>query len=383
MRICGTVFYEEGKMILMKKTILCFLTAACVLMSCLCLSSCGKKEAESASSASSGASTSAAAGSDGQSPQASSPAGTQAGTINPLTGRSDLPSEAVGQRPVGIMINNLEAATPQHNIASADVCYEMQAEGGITRILALYSDWRNLSMTGSIRSARPYFVELAQSHDCIYVHVGGSQDALDAIQSSKVDSINGVSDSVTIWRDPGRKKSMGSVHSCVTDGEKLIQCVQKREIRTQAKSGGTAFSFRAEGDSQAPQGQSCKTLTVPFSSYVTSRFVYDSQKAVYAKYQFDKGQMDAATGKQVEVENVLVLRTAITPTGDSLGHVDIQLKGGEGIYASMGRCQNIRWSMESASDPIQLTDSSGQELSLNPGKTWICIVGQKDDVTAE
>nr|WP_317413481.1 DUF3048 domain-containing protein [uncultured Solibaculum sp.] len=359
----------------MKKSVMCFVMAAFLLMSSLGLSSCGKKQQASSQtsmswSTSSGQSTS----------QASTQTNASTKSMNPLTGQSNLPADAVGLRPVGIMINNIEAATPQHNIASADICYEMQAEGGITRILALYSDWKNLSMTGSIRSARPYFVELAQSHDCIYVHVGGSQDALDAIESSKVDSINGVSDSVTIWRDPGRKKSMGSVHSCVTNGEKLTQCVQKRGIRTKAKSDRSAFSFRAEGQSQTPQGQTCETLTVPFSSYATSQFLYDPQDAVYAKYQFDKGQIDAASGKQVEVTNVLVLRTAITPTGDSLGHVDIQLKGGEGIYASLGQCQDIRWSKDSASDPIRLTDSSGQELLLNPGKTWICIVGPKDDV---
>ena len=365
-------------MILMKKTVMCFVMASFILASSLGFSACGKTSEHP-----SGTSASAAANSSGLDPQSSTHTSVQSGSINPLTGQSNLPADAVGLRPVGIMINNIQDATPQHNIASADICYEMQAEGGITRILALYSDWKNLSMTGSIRSARPYFVELAQSHDCIYVHVGGSQDALDVIQSSKIDSINGVSDSVTIWRDPGRKKSMGSVHSCVTDGEKLLQCVQKREIRTKAKSDHTAFSFRPEGEAQAPQGQPCTSLTVPFSSYVTSRFLYDPDNAVYAKSQFGKGQMDAASGKQVEVTNVLVLRTSITPTGDSLGHVDIQLKGGEGIYASLGQCQDIRWSKESTSDPIRLTDSTGQDLLLNPGKTWICIVGQKDDVEVE
>ena len=72
--------------------------------------------------------------------------------INPLTGLDDLPESCIGKRPVGIMINNIRNAVPQNNITGADICYEMLVEGGITRILAIYSDIESLPKTGSIRS---------------------------------------------------------------------------------------------------------------------------------------------------------------------------------------------------------------------------------------
>ena len=67
---------------------------------------------------------------------------------NPLTGldkADDLPD---GQRPVAIMINNVQAALPQTGIGSADVIYEMETEGGITRMMAVYSDYTKVPLVG-------------------------------------------------------------------------------------------------------------------------------------------------------------------------------------------------------------------------------------------
>lgn len=51
----------------------------------------------------------------------------------------------------------------------------MPAEGGITRMLAVYQSLEDVGSIGSIRSARPYYIELALGHDALYVHAGGSR----------------------------------------------------------------------------------------------------------------------------------------------------------------------------------------------------------------
>lgn len=56
-------------------------------------------------------------------------------------------------RPVIATINNHPAARPQSGIASADVVYEMLAEGDVTRFLALFQSEIPDSI-GPIRSAR-------------------------------------------------------------------------------------------------------------------------------------------------------------------------------------------------------------------------------------
>ena len=93
---------------------------------------------------------------------------------NPLTGEPlDAPYTA---RPYSVMINNMISALPQHGVSQADMVYEVLAEGGITRCFALFTDIQSVEKLGSIRSARPYYVDLAYSYDSIYVHAGGSED---------------------------------------------------------------------------------------------------------------------------------------------------------------------------------------------------------------
>ena len=59
-------------------------------------------------------------------------------------------------RPVAVMINNIVFAQPQCGVSDADIVYEVLAEGGITRMMAIFSHIENAGVLGSIRSIRPY-----------------------------------------------------------------------------------------------------------------------------------------------------------------------------------------------------------------------------------
>ena len=66
------------------------------------------------------------------------------------------------------MFNNLKAAQPQLGISRADIIYEVPAEGGITRMLGVFQNISGAGVLGSIRSARPYYIELALGLDALY-----------------------------------------------------------------------------------------------------------------------------------------------------------------------------------------------------------------------
>ena len=103
---------------------------------------------------------------------------------NPLTGLPIEP-EYEQRRPVAVMLNNLKKAQPQLGNSQADIIYEVPAEGGITRMLAVYQSLEDVGSIGSIRSARPYYIELALGHDALYVHAGGSPEAYADLKSWK------------------------------------------------------------------------------------------------------------------------------------------------------------------------------------------------------
>ena len=113
---------------------------------------------------------------------------------NPLTGMP-CSVDYSNSRPMAIMINNIKKATPQAGISNAEIIYECSVEGGITRLMALVCDYANLPEIGSVRSSREYYLDIAQSHDAIYTHCGGSEKAYSEINVRKIDNIDGVNGS--------------------------------------------------------------------------------------------------------------------------------------------------------------------------------------------
>ena len=100
------------------------------------------------------------------------------GNVNPLTGLCDGVSDtALTRKPVAIMVSNSYDSLPQWGISQADIIYEMPAEGRITRFLAIFQDPSKIEKLASIRSSRPYFIDIAQSYGAVYIHFGGSVPA--------------------------------------------------------------------------------------------------------------------------------------------------------------------------------------------------------------
>ena len=91
---------------------------------------------------------------------------------HPLTG-APLDEPWSGQA-VAVMINNLKKAMPQKGISQADILYEVEVEGDITRCLAIFTDLSKVADIGPVRSARTAFNSLAVSYGAPLIHCGGS-----------------------------------------------------------------------------------------------------------------------------------------------------------------------------------------------------------------
>ena len=84
--------------------------------------------------------------------------------------------KALGQHYKDVMLNNLKDAMPQLGVSKADIIYEIPAEGGVTRMIGVFQSLEGVETLGSIRSTRPYYLEVALGHDAILVHAGASPD---------------------------------------------------------------------------------------------------------------------------------------------------------------------------------------------------------------
>ncbi len=297
---------------------------------------------------------------------------------NPLTGLPMEP-EYENLRPVAIMLNNLKAAQPQLGISQADIIYEVPVEGGITRMLCLYQTVEGIATLGSVRSARPYFVELALGHDAIYVHAGGSQEAYSNLRSWKVDHMDGVrggDDAQIFWRDPDRKRNNGYEHSLITSGEKILEYLGKEKIVTEHAAGWNYLqAFKEDGTPTA--GEAAEHIQVRFSSYKTGTFDYDAATGKYLVGQYGKEHVDGSTGSQISATNVLILKTS-TAVLDDVGRLRVQTTGdGEGLFFCGGKMVPIQWSRKDRNSAFAYTLENGQSLALGQGNSYVCILSPK------
>lgn len=308
------------------------------------------------------------------------------GYLNPLTGLP-IDVEAANARPVAIMLNNVYESLPQQGNSEADIIYECLEEGGITRMMGVYQSVKGLGMIGSIRSARSYYLQLALGHDAIFIHAGGSdepkyEDAYGKIKEWGVTSLDGVRgpymstqvEGGLMWRDPARKKANGTVHSVVTTGAMMEKLLPTIDIRHDHKD-GFEYDMAFADDGTPKNGMEAGTIKVVYSQYKTGLFTYDSEKKLYMVSEYKAPYIDGNTGEQVGVTNVIVIRAKLGYTGDSYGHVTIDLKsGGTGYFACSGKLVDILWTKDYPSGQFRYTDLDGNPITFGRGKTYVNIV---------
>lgn len=304
--------------------------------------------------------------------------------MNPLTGL-EIDESLVGKRPVAIMLNNIKDALPQSGLSKCDIIYEVLAEGGILRLEGLILDYEKAGNLGSVRSARPYYVELAAAYDAIYVHAGGSQPyAYDKIASLKVNNIDClVYDGSVIggekvaWRDQIRlNNGYGYEHTLFTSGMGIAAAAAARKYRTElADPDFTAFQFDA-AFSSIGSGKKAEKVVIPHSDYSVSEFRYNPETKLYYHSQYGKAHVDGVTGAQVTTDNVFMIFSdmGLIP-GDTKGRLQAKLTGeGKGYYLCGGEYQSIVWKRATESSPFTYFNEDGTPLSVKPGKSYVSIV---------
>lgn len=310
------------------------------------------------------------------------------GPVNPLTGLP-IAEEYANRRPVAIMLNNLKQALPQVGVSDADIIYECLAEGGITRMLGVYQDLSQAGAIGSIRSSRPYYLELALGHDAVYIHAGGSPDAYEKIRAWNVTALDGVNGpycgsspgSNLMWRDADRRRNMGYEHSVITTGETIVERFAGYSFRQEHQEGYT-YEMNFLPDGTPSGGVTANTITVPFSNVKTGVFTYDPEQELYLVEEYGKPYVDGNTGEQVGVTNVLILKTRCSAIrGDDKGRITVDLtSGGTGYYACGGQLIDILWSKGGRNEQLRYTDLNGNPISLGAGHSYVNIVPLDSDV---
>jgi len=285
--------------------------------------------------------------------------------LAPLTG---LPAEKeVTNRPFSVMINNLAPARPQSGLTQADTIWELLAEGGITRLVAVFQSKEFTDPIGPIRSIRPYFIQVGEFYQGVLVHVGASNDAFAILQRQHKEDLDEITNAgAYFYRDKTRK----APHNVYSTLEMLRAGAEKRKYKD------TAVVPVLKFDSAPPalaMAETANQIDIKFmlSDYKVS-YAYDSSKALYFRSINDKPHIDKNNDEQLTATNLVVL-SAKHDIKDDVGRLVVDLdSGGEAVLFQQGKAIPCRWERREG-DVIRLV-KDGEELPFLPGVTYYHVV---------
>ena len=287
--------------------------------------------------------------------------------------------EKVGnRRPVAIMLNNLEAAQPMSGISYADVVYEYVVEGSITRFMGLFENYDDLDKIGSVRSCREYFVYTALEFDAIYMHFGQAAYALDLLAKDYVDNINGLGKAgdICFYRTTDRQ----APHNVYTSAAGIEAGIEKLKYRRDHYEGYSGkFKFCGLNDTVTNEEGLPATHIEPRYRINKPWFDYNEQTKKYDRFQYGGPQKDDLTGEQISYDNVILQYNLWTQL-DEKDYLAFDCHSGGVIqYCTKGKYVVGTWKRDVNEDNFDMSairyyDMDGNELEINNGKTFICVI---------
>lgn len=283
----------------------------------------------------------------------------------PLTG---LPlEEPLVRRPLAVMINNAPAARPQSGLNGADIVYEVLAEGGVTRLVAILQSGGDVARIGPIRSIRPYLIDLGESYHGVLVHAGASNDAYAILQRQHKEDLDEITNAgAYFWRDNTRK----APHNLYSNLEKLMEGAAKRKYAIEDTE-VPSYSFRNEDD--LVEGNLVSKVEIKFllNNYQVA-FEYDPETKLYNRFVNGELYKDRDTGEVITATNVVVMG-ADHKVLDDVGRLSVNLElGGEALLFQRGKVIQGRW-IRNSNDVIRFVKDN-VEVPFYPGTTYFNIV---------
>ena len=267
---------------------------------------------------------------------------------------------------VGVMIDNHPDALPESGISQAKIVYEAPVEGGLTRYLAIFDSRQTVAEVGPVRSARAYFLDWLQEYgNGLYMHSGGSPEALSAIKAKNIFDANEFFLGQYYWRSTERQ----APHNLYTSSENWQKISGKKDNLFTANK---AWKYTGiVGKTIAGKSK----ITIPFSESYEATWTYDAKALNYWRSINDEKEMDK-DGTEVRARNILIQITSVKEiNGDDKGRVEIVTVGsGEAIILKKGAVIYGTWKKKSLGDGTRFYDKNKKEVRLAPGNTWVEVV---------
>ncbi|WAM32901.1 DUF3048 domain-containing protein [Caldicellulosiruptor morganii] len=269
---------------------------------------------------------------------------------------------------IAVMINNEPGAIPQSSLSQAEYLYEALIEGGATRIMAIYHHTYPKKV-GPIRSARPYFMQIAKSLNAYYVHCGGSPQAYRLFKQNYIPHIDAIYTGGGIFYRTSDRKAPHNLYSTM---ENLVKYFEKKGYKKQQSY--KYYSLAEEVTNKYTSENS--EVKIQFSGWYYVRYEYDPVKKVYMRFVKDKPHTDKEKGLQLFAKNLIILVAKYaTIKNDDKGRQEVDFSKGKGYLLQEGKTIPVIYTFD-LKNSFTIKDSDNKEVKLLKGNTWFEIVPQ-------
>jgi hypothetical protein len=300
---------------------------------------------------------------------------------NPLTGLPYPSEEARNRRALIVKVSNFpEYVRPQSGLDKADIVFEYEVEGAVTRFAAIYRS-QGTEKVGSIRSARLIDLELVPMFQALLAYSGANAWIDNYIFKEAewrwwaLTPQHGVN-CPPFCRIPQEGKPFE--HTLFGNTFQMWDVADDWQVNEGFLVKGFAFS-----DVPDPGGKPAQDIFINYwNPRQDTRWQYNPADGRYYRYNNGLPHVDAVTGAQLAADNVVVLEAVHIDRPDILDSeisgvvIETQLWGvGTAWLFRDGLWYEGQWAHAQGRSGLWLTFRDGQTpMHLSPGQTWFNVV---------
>jgi len=283
-----------------------------------------------------------------------------------------LGSMTESNKAIAVMIGNTSEARPQSGLSLADVVYEIRVEGGITRLMAIFSS-QFPEKVGPIRSIRIPFVQKVNEWKIGIAHYGGAStglgDALGLLAKSKpvirYDGVKGINNEFFF-----RSSDRDAPHNAYI---KLDEAVVKAPTMK--------LTEKFEYTEDPIQGSEQLDFDIIYESYYSINYSFDEETLKYTRSINDEFQIDAYNDEPIQVKNIIVQYVSHLYV-EAVDYVLVDFsKNGKAENFIEGNHFSGTWEYNVDTKSTEYYDETGNSVKLRPGNTWIQVALKDTEIS--
>jgi len=320
--------------------------------------------------------------------------------INSLTGLPFPDDAAKNRRTMIVKVSNYTPVVrPQSGLTDADIVYEYEVEGGVTRFAAFYRS-HGAEKVGSIRSGRLFDLELMNMYNAVLAYSGSNDNIKKMILEGYC--LNDKLGAITCPEGQEKyRKSLRSQaltpqfgdncppfcrfpraglafeHTLFGNVFQMWDLAAKRSNNQGSNVRGLAFDVNPD-----PNGGTAADIYIKWYNDQNARWQYNPTDAKYYRWNSGLPHTDAISGSQLTADNVVLLqayhvnRPDIYESETGSPAVEISMWGGDIAWVFRdGQWFKGTWRRNRDKGALYLYYADGKTpMHLKPGQTWFEIV---------